>query len=118
MLKIDQGAAHVIAGDIRATFSAVDDAIVNGTRLFGSIVETTRQSDLSAVESQRLYDSVAAGLNAVVKGRGDIVDALKRMTVLKRNSNLEPVDLGCDNPLKTFTSASLPAEMQPRAFSN
>jgi len=112
MFKFDQGAAHVIAGDLRSTFSAVDDAIVNGTRLFGSIVETAKRSDLPATESQRLYDSVAAGLASVLKGRADIVDALKRVTVLKRHSNLEPVDLGCANPL---VSASLPVEEQPRA---
>lgn len=114
MHKFDKGAALVIAGDLRSTFGSVDDAIVNGTRLFGSIVETARASHLNATESQRLYTMVAAGLSSVVQGRAEIVDAMKQMTVLKRNSNLETVDIGCDNPLKTFTSASLAPEAQPQ----
>jgi hypothetical protein len=44
-----------------------------------------------------------------------MVDAVKRMTVIKRDSNLETVDVGCDNPLPDkpstfFTTARVAAE--------
>lgn len=115
MHKIEAGAAHVIAGDLRSTFDALDDAIASGTRLFSSVVDTARSSDLNVTESQRLYDPVAASLMSVVKGRADMVEAVKRMSVLKRASNLEPVDLGCANPLKVFTEASAASELRPCA---
>jgi hypothetical protein len=115
MHYFENGAALVIAEDLRSTFGAVDEALVNGSRLFNSIAETARTSRLNATESQRLFDHVAAGLSCVVQGRGEIVDAMKRMTVLKRQSNLETVDIGCDNPLETFTSAEHPVEVRPYA---
>lgn len=118
MYQFDNGSAHVIASDYRTTLTAVDDAIINSARLIGSIAEVARQSGLPAPESQRLYDSLSQGMSSVVRGRGDIVESLKQVTVLKRRSNLEPVDLGCANPLKVFTTGEAPAEAQPFAMAD
>lgn len=104
MYHFEQGGAVVIASDYRSTLTAVDDAIINSARLIGSIAEVARQSGLGAADSQRLYDSLSHGMSSVVRGRGDIVESLRQATILKRHSNLEPVDLGCANPLKVFTT--------------
>ena len=109
MLRIDKSAATVLAGDVRSTFEAVDVALLNGTRMFGTVMETARCSSLPPAQSQQIITSVAQGISSVVKGRGDMVKALQQMNAVKRNSNLETVDLGCDNPIKTFTEATLPS---------
>lgn len=99
MHTFNTGAAIVIAADLRTTLASVDSALVTGSRLIGTMLETAQDANLSAIESQRVLDDMTTGLTNVVKGRSDMVEALKRMTVLKRNSNLETVDVGCDNPL-------------------
>lgn len=99
MHDFNAGAAMVIAADLRTTFASVDSALASGARLLGTMLETAQTSNLTATERQRLLDNVTDGLRNVVKGRGDMVEAMKRMTVLKRGSNLETVDVGCDNPL-------------------
>lgn len=99
MYNFHEGAAHVIAADMRSTFASMDTALATGARMLGNMVETAQMARLNATESQRIYAEMASGLANVVQGRADIVEAMKRLTVLKRNSNLETVDVGCDNPL-------------------
>lgn len=117
MHKIEEGAAIVLAGDLRSTFDAVDDALVAGSRMFGSLIETAQNGKVPPAQSQTILHSVACGLNSIIEGRGDFVEAVKRMNVIKRGSNLNVVDLGCDNPLEVFTEASAPAFQQPQAVS-
>ena len=115
MLKFEEGAAMVLAGDLRSTFDAVDDALVAGSRMFGSLIETAHNGKVSPAQSQTIFSSVASGLTSLIEVRGDFVEAAKRMNVIKRGSNLNVVDLGCDNPLEVFTEASAPAHRQPQA---
>lgn len=115
MLKFEEGAAMVLAGDLRSTFHAVDDALVAGSRMFGSLVETAQNGKVPPAQSQTILNSVASGLTSLIEGRGDFVEAVKRMNAIKRGSNLDVVDLGCDNPLEVFTEASAPAHLQPQA---
>lgn len=111
MHTFDTNSACVIAADLQSTFGSLDAALVRSANLLGTVVETAAASRLNATESQRLYQCVASGLSHVVASRSEIVDAMKRMTILKRRSNLETVDIGCDNPLRTIftTSESRPA---------
>jgi hypothetical protein len=115
MKTFNAGAAIVIADDVRATLASVDGALTHGARLLGAMVETAQASRIPVTESQRVLESVTSGLSNVVRGRSDMVDAVKRMTVMKRNSNLQTVDVGCDNPLPDksrtfFTTARVAAE--------
>lgn len=115
MHQFKKASALVIAEDLRSTFGSVDDAIASGSRLLGSIVDTARESRLNASDAQRLYEDMASGLSTVVKGRREIVGAMKRMTLLKRQSNLETVDIGCDNPWEAFVPTTGQAHAVPSA---
>lgn len=114
MKNINAGSAMVIADDVRSTLASVDSALTSGARLLGAMVETAHASRITVTESQRVLENVIAGLSNVMKGRSDMVEAVKRMTVMKQNSNLETVDVGCDNPLPSkssfFTSAQVSGE--------
>ncbi|NLS26807.1 hypothetical protein S2M10_17940 [Sphingomonas sp. S2M10] len=99
MHTFDAGVALVIANDVRSTLQSVDSALADGARLLGAMLETAHASGLPVTESQRVLENVTSCLSNVVQGRSDMVDAVKRMTVIKRNSNLDVVDVGCDNPL-------------------
>lgn len=114
MKNINTGSAMVIADDVRSTLASVDSALTSGARLLGVMVETAHASRITATESQRVLENVLAGLSNVLRGRSDMVEAVKRMTVIKQNSNLETVDVGCDNPLPAkssfFTSAQAAGE--------
>jgi hypothetical protein len=113
MRTFNEGAAMVLAGDLRSTFGAVDDALMNGVRMFGTLVHNTQQ--LEPARGQQILSPAFEGLSAVFKGRADIVEAVKRMNAVVRDSNLAVVDLGCANPLETFTQARAPAPFAPQA---
>jgi hypothetical protein len=104
-----------LTGDLRSTFDAVDGALVAGSRMFGSLIETAQNGKVPPAQSQTILNSVASGLSSLIEGRGDFVEAVKRMNAIKRGSNLNVVDLGCDNPLEVFTEASAPVRQQPVA---
>ena len=77
------------------TVAAVDDALLNGVRMCASIIEATQGSNLPVAQSQKLLDSLTSGLSQVVAGRGDIVAAIRHLTVIKGESIFAPEDYGC-----------------------
>ena len=95
MTKFSMGAGMVVAEDVRATVAAFDGALLSGARMCVSVLEATQDSGLPAAQTQKLLRSISTGLNAVVDGRGEIVAAVRQMTVIKSRSNLAPVDYGC-----------------------
>ena len=95
MLNFRPGAGAVVAADTKNTVAAVDDALLNSVRMYASIIEAAQGSNLPAAQSQRVLKSMTSGLAAVVEGRGEIVSAIRQMTVIKGRSNFAPVDFGC-----------------------
>lgn len=100
MIELKSGAGLVVAGDIRNTFSAVDDALLNSARMCVSVIEASKGTNIPAQQTQHLLRSITAGMSAVVDGRDEIVTALKHMISIKGQSNLAPVDYGCPDGWK------------------
>ncbi|MEI9928039.1 MAG: hypothetical protein WDN44_10550 [Sphingomonas sp.] len=95
MFEFRQGAGAVVAADTSNTVAAMDDALLNGVRMCASIIEATQGSNLPAAHSQKLLNSMTAGLTQVVAGRGEIVTAIRQLTAIKGQSNFAPMDFGC-----------------------
>lgn len=95
MLKFREGAGPVVAADTKNAVAAVDDALLNSARLIASVIEATQGSNLPVGESQKLLSSMTSGLQAVLAGRGDMVTAIRQMTMIKGRSNFAPMDYGC-----------------------
>lgn len=95
MINLKAGTGLVVAGDIRSTFAAVDDALLTSARMCVSVIEATQGANIPAQKTQHLLRSITSGMTAVVNGRDDIVTALRCMIDIKGQSNLAPVDYGC-----------------------
>ena len=106
MLKFRPGAGALVAADTKNAVAAVDDALLSSVRMYASIIEATQGSNLPAAQSQKLLASMTESLQSVVKGRGEIVNTIRQLTVIKGQSNFAPEDLGC--PLWE-TTASAPS---------
>ncbi|MEA3040562.1 MAG: hypothetical protein QOC65_51 [Sphingomonadales bacterium] len=106
MLNFRPGAGPVVAADTKNAVAAVDDALLNSARLFASIIEATQGSTLPVGESQKLLVSMTSGLQAVLDGRGSMVDAIRQMTAIKGRSNFAPLDLGCPDGWPTSASVA------------
>lgn len=115
MLNFRPGAGPVVATDTKNAVAAVDDALLNSARLMASIIEATQGSNLPVGESQKLLASMTSGLQAVLEGRGSMVNAIRQMTIIKGRSNFAPLDVGCpdgwfDRPSAALIPASEGAE--------
>ncbi|HEX8642890.1 MAG TPA: hypothetical protein VF702_03140 [Allosphingosinicella sp.] len=107
MLNFRPGAGPVVATDTKNAVAAVDDALLNSARLMASIIEATQGSNLPISESQKLLAEMASGLQSVLDGRGNMVSAIRQMTVIKGRSNFAPLDVGCPDGWYDTASATL-----------
>ena len=95
MLRFRSGAGVVVAADTKNAVSAVDDALLNGLRMYASVLETTKGSNLPVAQSQKLYSSLSSGLAQMLAGRAEIVDTVRLLTQIKGQSNFSVEDYGC-----------------------
>lgn len=98
LYTLNAGAALVVVGDTRNAFSSIDDALINGARLMGSIIETAQKSDLPAGITQKLYASMAKSVNTILSGRSDMLTALALMERIRDRSNIRETADGCAYP--------------------
>ncbi|MHA6717875.1 hypothetical protein ACX40Y_00350 [Sphingomonas sp. RS6] len=107
MLNFHPGAGAIVAADSKSAVQAVDDALLSTVRMYASVLETTKGSNLPASQSQRLFASLTASLSQVVSGRAEMVSTLRLLTHIKGQSNFAVEDFGCpdgwvpSNPLTT-----------------
>lgn len=106
MLNFRPGAGPVMAADTKNAVAAVDDALLSSARLIASFIEATQGSNLPVAESQKLLASMTSGLQSVLDGRGNMVAAIRQLTVIKGRSNFAPLDFGCPIPGLEEPSAS------------
>jgi hypothetical protein len=95
MLKFRTGAGAVIAADTQNAVASVDDALLNGVRLYASVLETVKGSNLPAGQSQQLYSTITASLDQILSGRNNLVSTVRQLTRIKGRSNFAPEDYGC-----------------------
>ena len=106
MQKFEENLGHLVSADTKGTINALDDAILSELKLCTTLIEAIKSTNLPINSSQKLLLSVASGLNHIVAGRGEVAATVRHLTIIKRDSNLQPYDFGCptgmdDMPVKT-----------------
>lgn len=110
MIKLMESAGTVVAGDVKTTVAAFDDALLNGARMCVSVLEATQGSNVPIAQSQRVLKSLSTGLQSVVDGRAELVCAVRHMTAIQGRSNLREQSYGCPDGWEAMaTSGALPA---------
>jgi hypothetical protein len=95
MLKIEDTTGMVIAEDTKATIKAIDSALLQKTRLAGSVLEASDQIGLPMAHSQKLLEGMARGFEHLVAGRADMLAVVRQLRAIKGQSSLDVVDYGC-----------------------
>jgi hypothetical protein len=99
MLKIEETTGLVVAEDTKATIKAIDQALLQKTRLAGSVLEASEQSGLPIAHSQKLLESMVRGFEHLVAGRADMLSLVRQLTAIKGQSSIQVVDYGCPDGL-------------------
>lgn len=108
MIEFRNGAGVVVAGDVKTTVAAFDDALLNGARMCVSVLEATQGANVPISQTQRVLKSMTSGLQSVVDGRADLVSAVRHMTAIQVRSNLSEESYGCPDGWKA-SSREAPA---------
>ena len=95
MLKIEQTTGMVIADDLKASIKAIDDALLQETRLTSSLIEAGAQIGLPISHSQKLLEGMARGFEKLVAGRADMLAVVRQVNTIRSQSNLSVVGFGC-----------------------
>ena len=95
MLKIERSTGMVIAEDLRASIKAIDNALMQETRLTGSLLEASQQIGLPIAHSQKLLEGMARGFEKLVSGRADMLAVVRQVNTIKGQSTQHVVDYGC-----------------------
>lgn len=95
MLKINEATGMVVAEDTKATIKAIDHAILQESRLAGSVLEASDQIGLPMAHSQKLLEGMARGFERLVAGRADMLCVVRQLTAIKDQSTIKVVDYGC-----------------------
>jgi len=116
MLKIEQTTGMVIAEDLRASIKAIDNALIQETRLTGSLLEASMQIGLSTAHSQKLLEGMSRGFEHLVAGRADMLAVVRQVNTIKGQSSLDVVDYGCPGGFNPEGSLNQAAAQPAPAF--
>ena len=95
MLRIEHTTGLVIADDLKASIKAIDDALLQETRLTSSLIEAGAQIGLPITHSQKLLEGMARGFEKLVAGRADMLSVVRQVNTIRSQSNLQVVGFGC-----------------------
>ncbi|MBO9671458.1 MAG: hypothetical protein J7485_13180 [Sphingobium sp.] len=95
MHKIQHTTGMVIADDLKASIKAIDDALLQESRLTGSLLEASGQIGLPITHSQKLLEGMARGFEKLVSGRADMLSVVRQVNTIRSQSNLSVVGFGC-----------------------
>ncbi len=114
MLKIEHTTGMVIAEDLRASIRAIDEALMQESRLAGSLLEASTQIGLPMAHSQKLLEGMARGFEHLVASRSDMLSVVRQVNTIKGQSSLDVVDYGCAGGFgATSGSLETPAAAEP-----
>ena len=99
MLQISNGVGMVVAADAQTSFAAVDAAVMAHGKLCSSIVEASNASKLPIITTQKLLESMSAGLSGLIASRSDLAAAIRELTVIQAKSSLNETSFGCADGL-------------------
>lgn len=100
MHQIKNTAGAVVAADTQSSASALDAAFIAQARLCATVVEAAADSKLPVAATQKLLDSITAGLRGLVASRAEFVTAVREINAIQAQSNLREVSFGCPNGLQ------------------
>lgn len=104
MLKIEHTTGMVIAEDLRASIKAIDSALMQETRLTGSLLEASEQIGLPVAHSQKLLEGMARGFERLVAGRADMLSVVRQVNTIRGQSNLSVTDFGCPGGMEGISA--------------
>lgn len=94
-IKLSQGAAEVVASDVRSTVAAFDAALLTLARMCASVLEASEGSGVPISHSQRVLRSITGSMNAVVDGRADVMSLIGQLQVIAASSEVPESTFGC-----------------------
>lgn len=95
MVKIAQNTGALIAAETKGTLKALDNAILTELRLCTTLIEAFDEVRLPVGTSQKLLQSMASGINHVVRGRGEMASTVRALAAIKGVSNLAETSYNC-----------------------
>lgn len=104
MHQIKSSAGAVVAADTQSSVAALDAAFIAQARLCATVVEAATESKLPVGATQKLLDSITAGLRGLVASREEVVVAVREINLIQAKSNLRTVAFGCPNGLYPMTA--------------
>lgn len=108
MYKFDAQAIPALTEDTRAAIAAADEALLTNSRMFITIVENVRKSDLPINVTQDLYGGMLEGAARLLAGRDQLRKSITIMQAIANQSRHKEEMVGC--PLG-FPSAVVEEEM-------
>ena len=111
MHTITKSAATVVAADTQSSVAALDQAFLTQARLCATIVEASSDSKLPIAATQKLLDSITAGLRGLVASREEVVTAVREINKVQARSNMREESFGCPNGLPELSASEKPAEI-------
>lgn len=108
MHKIKESTGAVVAQDTAASISALDAAFVMQARLCATVIEAASESKLPVAATQKLLDSITAGMRGLVASREEVVTAVREINLIQAKSSLRVTSYGCPDGLRTAHSGNVP----------
>lgn len=106
MLNIQDNIGLLVAEETQGALRAIDDAILTKLRLCTTLVEAFEETNLPIGPSQKLLQSIAAGLNHIVAGRGEMAQTVRTLTAIKTGSSLRETSYNCPGPTPPLSIVS------------
>lgn len=99
MHQIKKTAGDVVAQDTLSSVTALDTAFIMQARLCATVVEAAAESKLPVAATQKLLDSITAGMRGLVASREEVVTAVREINFIQARSNLRETSWGCPDGL-------------------
>lgn len=101
MHKIKESTGAVVAQDTAASISALDAAFVMQARLCATVIEAASESKLPVAATQKLLDSITAGMRGLVASREEVVATVREINLIQSKSSLRVTSYGCPDGFRT-----------------
>jgi hypothetical protein len=113
MIKLSQSAVTVVAADSRAAVADYDRNFISSLRLAANAAEGLQDSDIPAVQSQRLYQTFTESLGKQLESRKSLVNAIGQLQLIHKRSNQAETDAGCPIWYRDAAPAIVGVDMLP-----
>lgn len=116
MLNINKTSGTVVVAETQNLAVAIDSTMLAQARLTASILETACEAKAPVAATQKLLRALSDNMSGLVSSRGDLVTAVRELTVLQSHSNLKEMATGCPNGIMPRTAKD--ANVRPAAINH